>query len=234
MPHSYQHLFFDLDHTLWDFETNSREALDEIYREWDFEMRLKVPFAAFLEKYEAINQGLWKEYRAGTISKEYLRTERFYRSLAHWGESDLHLARELDKTYLERAPFKKNLMEGARELMEHLAGNYQLHILSNGFGETQHHKLRQTQLDCYFDQVITSDEIQAHKPAAKAFVEALNRTGAHRKNSLMIGDNWQADVLGARDAGIDQVYYNVTRRPLPGRFRPTLEIAELLDLREYL
>lgn len=234
MSHSYQHLFFDLDHTLWDFETNSREALEEIYRDWELEFSLHTAFPLFLEKYEGINEQLWEEYRAGTITKEYLRTERFYRSLALWGKPDLPLARRLDAAYLERAPFKKNLMRGARELLEYLAGNYNLHILTNGFAETQQHKLRQTELHIYFDQVITSDKIQAHKPAAKAFVEALNQAGALRRNSLMIGDNWYADILGARDAGLDQAYYNVARSPISGRFRPTLEIAELLDLREYL
>ena len=234
MPHSYQHLFFDLDHTLWDFQTNSREALAEIYAEWNLELKLRAPFKIFLQQYEKNNAELWDKYRSGKITKAFLRTERFRCTLAQWGNNDQQLARTLERVYLEKAPFKKNLMIGARELLDHLAGNYQLHILTNGFQEIQHHKLRETQLNSYFDQVITSDEIQAQKPEAKAFVEALRRAGGTRKNSLMIGDNWYADILGARGAGIDQVFYNVSRTVYPGRYQPTLEIAELLDLRKYL
>lgn len=231
---AYQHLFFDLDHTLWDFAQNSREALLEIYQEWDLANYLGASPTEFLAVYQRENDQLWAAYRAGRLSKETLRVERFVCSLAHFGCTDPALARRFDETYLARAPLKKALIPGAKELLNHLQGRYHLHILTNGFEETQHRKLTQTGLAPFFEEVVTSDQVQAHKPAARLFVNALQRAGATRRESLMIGDSWEADILGARGAGMAQAYFNPAGTVQPGRFKPTFELRHLTELTRHL
>jgi putative hydrolase of the HAD superfamily len=230
----YRHLFFDLDHTLWDFARNSREALLEIYQEWRLTEYLGVSAERFLVIYQEENDQLWSQYRAGRMDKATLRVERFARSLNRLGASDGSLARQFDEAYLARAPLKTSLIPGTISLLNHLQGRYRLHILTNGFEETQHQKLKQTGLASYFEEVITSDQVKTHKPAARLFVTALRRAGATRRESLMIGDSWEADVLGARGAGIAQAYFNPTETPISGRFRPTYELRKLVELTQHL
>jgi putative hydrolase of the HAD superfamily len=230
----YHHLFFDLDHTLWDFARNSREALLEIYQEWGLAEQLGVDAERFLVVYQEENDQLWSEYRAGRMDKATLRVERFARSLSRLGAPDGGLARQFDEAYLTRAPLKTALIPGTITLLNHLQGRYRLHILTNGFEETQHRKLKETGLASYFEEVVTSDQVKAHKPAARLFVTALRRAGATRRESLMIGDSWEADVLGARGAGMAQAYFNPAGAPISDRFRPTYELRQLVDLAQHL
>jgi putative hydrolase of the HAD superfamily len=225
---SYQHLFFDLDHTLWDFETNSEEALLELYAAHDLEQQTRTTAPHFLKVYYRVNDAMWSLYRQGKVTKKQLRHQRFVDSFQQIGFTDLKAILKFEEEYIALAPTKTALMPGCLPMLSALQDHFTLHIITNGFKETQHIKLEKSGLLSFFDQVITSDEVQAHKPDAKIFVEALRRSGATRKNALMIGDNLMVDVLGARQVGMDQVYYN----PAGHRHhqRVSYEISHLREL----
>lgn len=228
----YQHLFFDLDHTLWDFETNSQEALLVLFQEHDLEQRLKAPVQDFLNAYYRINDELWSEYRQGKVTKENLRHQRFQRAFHSFGPLEEETILNFEKQYMEMAPRKTALMPGTIELLSALKPHFQLHIITNGFEETQTVKLSCSGLQPFFNLVLCSDSLGINKPEAGIFIEALNRTGAKRQNSLMIGDNLITDIGGARNVGIDQVYYNPNEEP--SKPKPTYEIKALKELIDLL
>lgn len=204
----YKHLFFDLDHTLWDFETNSQEALLDLYQRHNLESRLKAPVDQFLNAYYQINDELWALYRKSLISKEELRHQRFHRAFHSFGPLEEETILTFEKQYMELAPRKTGLMPGTLKVLSALKPKFQLHIITNGFSEAQKIKLDESGLRPFFGGVFCSDAIGINKPEAGIFIEALRRVGAERKNALMIGDNLLADISGARNVGIDQVFYN--------------------------
>lgn len=224
----YEHLFFDLDHTLWDFETNSKEALVELYASYDWESETMAPVDDFLEKYYEVNDRMWALYRKGQIQKAELRHRRFVESFAHFAEVSESKVLSFEKDYIDLAPRKTALFPGCMEVLEQLRGRFQMHIITNGFKETQHIKLKESALMPFFDQIITSDEVGVNKPEARIFVEAMRLADAQRKSSLMIGDNLMVDILGARNVGMDQVYFNPKKEQHTEKL--TFEIHHLLEL----
>lgn len=227
----YQHLFFDLDHTLWDFRGNSRETLHELVVSHGL-LEKGVPDAnAFVDVYEEINHALWAQHGSGRMPKEVLRVLRFRSALQRFGITDGRLAGTLSEEYLEICPRKQRLMPGARELLLTLEERYRLHIITNGFEETQAVKLKSSGLEAHFDVVLTSEKAGAAKPHAAIFHEALRRTGASAEESLMIGDSVEADMQGARNAGWDHAHYSAETEP---DLLATYRIAHLSDLRALL
>ena len=232
MNQPYRYLFFDLDRTLWDFNTNSAETLREL-----FETRRlgeRVPsFHDFLTTWNHHNETLWNALRDGTISKATLRTERFEASLQAFGIDDPALADALNTEYLRICPMKTGLMEGACETLDYLRSrSYKLYILSNGFTRIQKIKMASSNLDPYFEKLFTSEWAGCSKPKPGIFRRAFSSVNATKKLSLMIGDDPMADILGARNFGVDQVWYNPTEKEqvIP----PTHEITRLTDLRDKL
>ncbi len=227
-----EHLFFDLDHTLWDFETNSRLALADIYVLFGLEGRGIAEVAHFKTVYRGINEMLWKAYRMGNIRKNELRVLRFAKTLEHFGVRDLVLAEKIGDAYVEISPQKTTLMPNTLDVLDHLAGKYRMHIITNGFEEVQHIKLERSGLAGYFTEVITSEMASARKPDPEVFHLAMAMAGANAAASMMIGDDIEADVLGARNVGMHHVYYNPGQKPhehaLP------FEIKDLDELRNLL
>lgn len=203
----YRHLFFDLDHTLWDFRTNSRDVLLELHAELKLEKR-GIAQSAFIEVYEEVNAELWKGYDGGVIPKEVLRALRFRKALEHFGVKDARLAKMLEETYMDRCPSRSALNPGVLALLQELKPHYRMHIITNGFLETQTLKLAASGIRPFFDVVLTSEQAGANKPSPKIFRHALRSAGAKAHESLMIGDNAAADIAGARNAGIDQAHYS--------------------------
>lgn len=232
MTTKYRHLFFDLDHTLWDFEANSKEALRELYAQDDWQAILGVEAAEFLNTYYRHNDFLWAQYREGKVTKEKLRHQRFVNSFQEFGYTDLKKILAFEAEYMALAPRKTKLFPGALETLSALKERYQLHIITNGFEETQIIKIASSGLQAFFSELVCSDQIGVNKPQARIFIEALNRAGATRKESLMIGDNLGVDILGARDVGMDQVYFNPAERP--HQEKPSYEIRELPELLNFL
>ncbi|MBP8822087.1 MAG: YjjG family noncanonical pyrimidine nucleotidase [Flavobacteriales bacterium] len=225
----YAHLFFDLDHTLWDFQANSRSVLAEL-----FSARLNgrgLSPEAFMAVYEDINAALWEQLDNGAIPKEVLRALRFRRTLAHFGIHDPVLARWLEEQYLDRCPKRAILMPGAMALLEDLRHHYRMHIITNGFTQVQDVKLRTAGIRGFFDVVLTSEMAGASKPNPRIFRHALRSAGAKLAESLMIGDNARADIAGGRDAGMDQVHFAPDGGGDPAA---THRITHLDDLRALL
>jgi putative hydrolase of the HAD superfamily len=227
----YQHLFFDLDHTLWDFDANSREALKDIYHSLSLANAGVHDFDLFHKVYLGHNERLWDRYRKGHIKVDELRWKRMALSLLEFKNGDEALARKMGVEFLAILPTKKKLFPDTVELLNYLTEKkYALHLITNGFEKTQHHKLKTSGIDIFFREVITSEGSNSLKPQAGIFEYALEKTGAEKKESIMIGDTPEVDILGAREAGIDQVYVNHTgsREPVEA----TYTVYSLKELRE--
>jgi putative hydrolase of the HAD superfamily len=204
----YKHLFFDLDKTLWDFDANSAEALREIYSRHQLSKRGVHSFDDFHEVYKAINEELWEKYRNGEMDKAALSVNRFHFSLLEYHIDDIPLAEVLSQEYIDGVSEQTRLFPHAFETLDYLFGRYHMHVLTNGFMEVQYRKMENTGLGKYFDSIITSEEAGAHKPALRIFQYALEKTGADPGECLMIGDDPDVDMIGAKSAGIDQMFVN--------------------------
>lgn len=229
---SYRHIFFDLDRTLWDFEANSEEMLRELFESFELDAYGIGPFDEFLESYRGINADYWRAHREGRVGKDELRYERFHHTLLRNGISDRKLADRLAEAYLKGTPEKARLVEGALELVEALSSHYQLHLITNGYADTQIRKVEGTGLEGYFDLIITSDRAGARKPDPSIFRYALAQVGGSKDEALMVGDDLEADILGAMEFGIDQVFFDpFEEKEDPGasyRIRSLLELIVLL------
>lgn len=229
---TYKHLFFDLDRTLWDLDRNSREALLEIYTHFKLEELGVINFEAFFENYKHINDRLWDDYRKGLLHKDSLRTIRFSQTLQLFQIFDPRLSEQIGYTYVEISPKKTNLLPNALSTLEYLAPHYQIHIITNGFEEVQHIKLENSGLKPYLSHIITSEKAQCKKPDPRIFAFALHETGAKRNESLMIGDSLELDIIGAKQVGINQVYFNP--EGIKHSVEITFEIKNLQELQNIL
>jgi putative hydrolase of the HAD superfamily len=227
----YDHLFFDLDHTLWDFEANAQETMGELLDELPLHHG-SLRLDEFFPRYRVHNDRMWKQYRNGEIDKATLRITRFLRTLEEFGISDREVAKWMEKEYLARSPYKKNLFPEAIETLIYLKERYELHIITNGFEEVQHIKLKESTLGEHFDVIVTSEQAGVRKPHHNIFRYALSRTGAVKERSLMIGDNLEADILGAKQAGWDQVFFNPHK--VLHQEEVTYEIQHLNELKAIL
>ena len=228
----YKHIFFDLDHTLWDFDRNSAKTLERLYNEYSLDER-GIELTPFLDVYEEHNQRMWERFRKGLLRREELRWKRFWVTLLDFKVVSETLAHELSSAYLEILPTQTLLMPHAKEVLDHFReNNYQLHLITNGFEMTQKMKLQFSGLGGYFNEIVTSEKSYAMKPHPNIFDYALKATGATVDDCIMIGDALEIDVVGAQEAGWDQVYYNPAR--LEHTRKPTFEVSCLSELKEIL
>lgn len=205
----YKHIFFDLDHTIWDFETNSSLTLKAMYEEFELPAKGVGPFEEFHAVYREHNHKLWDRYSKGFIKQDELRWKRMWHTLLDYKIGDEKLARAISVRYLEVLPSQRELFPYTKEILQYLLNkNYTLHIISNGFEEVQHNKLRNSGLTAYFKEVITSEGCNYVKPQKEIFEYAMNKAGAKLNESLMVGDNEDADILGAVNTGMDSVFVN--------------------------
>jgi putative hydrolase of the HAD superfamily len=229
----YKHLFFDLDHTLWDFEANSRQTLQGLYDSLELKKRGVHDFDLFIKNYLAHNDKLWERYRNGYIKVDELRWKRMWLTLLDFKIADEPLAREMDGEFLSMLPTRKILFPYTTEILDYLSGKkYNLHLITNGFEKTQHQKLQHSGLDKYFDRVITSEGSNSLKPHKEIFEFAFQKTGALPEESIMIGDTIEVDILGAVNAGIDQVHVNhlTNKVELVDGKKPTYTVYSLKEL----
>jgi putative hydrolase of the HAD superfamily len=202
------HLFFDLDHTLWDFEKNSKSALKQIFKETGLHEKIES-FSSFHGVYKNNNRLLWRQYGSGKLTKEILRTKRFEDTLKYFNIDDKVLIEDLSSAYLSVSPYQKNLFPNALETLAYLQKEkYQMHIITNGFREVQHIKLREAGLAPFFDIVVCSEDVGVNKPNPLVFNHALDRAGATKIKSVMIGDDYEVDYLGALSAGMKAIFFN--------------------------
>jgi len=225
----YTHLFFDLDHTLWDFETNSRLTWLNVFYANGLDKTLTPDFEAFYSRYSFHNKRLWDRYHHGFIRQEELRWKRTWHTFLDFKLGDEKLAKALSLQYLEILPTQNALFPHTVEIVQYLTQkNYQLHLITNGFEDVQWGKLRNSSLDLYFKQVVTSERAQSLKPHAEIFNFALQAAGAQAAQSIMLGDNIDADIKGAMNAGLDTVFVNHIREAID--VEPTYMVHSLHEL----
>lgn len=228
----YKCILFDLDHTLWDFETNSSTTLSELYEAHHLNKQGVTNLVDFKKVFSRINTDLWTRYDAGLINREEIRFHRFRNILGHFGIADEKLSMTLSDEYVLQSPKKSALMPNAIDSLEYLASRYPLTVITNGFDEIQGTKLASSGITHYFKSVVTSARAGHKKPAREIFDFALAENGYAHHEAIMIGDNLLTDIGGARNANIDTVYYNPDRTA--HNETVNFEIHDLKQLREIL
>ena len=198
-------IFFDLDHTLWDFEKNSALTFERLLVDFEVSISLEV----FLEAYIPINLKYWRMYRNGEVSKETLRYERLkytFDQLSYHATD--RLIQDMADQYMEVLTTYNHLFPGTHDLLNYLQPKYRLHIITNGFTEVQGKKMENSQIDQYFEVLVDSELAGVKKPHPKIFKTALDMAGVSAAKSLMIGDSLEADILGAKAAGLQVLHFN--------------------------
>ena len=208
MSRKYQHLFFDLDHTLWDFDTNAKETLIDLFNRYELAQHDLFKVADFIDLYTENNHALWRAYHLGQITKEELRDTRFKKTFRELGLPEHLIPHQFEDDYVKESPHKTNLFAGTHEVLQALQPHYQMHIITNGFQESSELKLSKTNLKPYFQEIFVSEVIGKYKPDIALFQHALAVAGCDASQAIMIGDSLEADILGAKNAGIDQIYFN--------------------------
>lgn len=232
MNQRYKHLFFDLDRTLWDFEKSAMEAFREMVQIHQLE-KLGIPKTeVFHRTYQEHNHRLWEKYRLGQIEKSELMWKRFHLALLEYGVDNKELAIQLGNDYVRISPLKVNLFPHTMEILAYLQPKYALHLITNGFKEVQEVKLKSSGMDRYFQHLITSEEAGVKKPAAGIFHYAFQKAGGRPEESLMIGDDYEVDILGAKNMGMDQVFFDPDRQATSNG--STYYIQDLMELKEIL
>ncbi len=229
----YTDILLDLDDTLLDTATNTKETVKEIYTDYNLNNHFDS-FNTFYSFYHTNVSKLWDAYNKGGISKDEIQRERFTSSLTHIEDFNEEKIQIINKDYIERVMKKDALVEGAIELLDHLKSRYKIHILSNGFSEMQYKKMESAKLAShYFENIILSDVVGVNKPHPDIFIYALNKIGAKKKNAIMIGDNLLTDINGAYNSGLDQIWYNPESK-LSTDFKPTYTIRKLKEIKNIL
>lgn len=212
MSKQYEHIFFDLDRTLWHFDENSKNVLNEIFVKFEL-ARYINNVDEFIKSYEIINDNLWRQYSKSRIDKEKLRSERFYQTLLKYGADNSDIAIQIGDYYINHSPQQTALLPHTIETLDYLKDKYVLHIITNGFEEVQLIKLSKSGIMDYFNQLIFSEKVGVKKPHPLIFKRAIKNANAHISNSIMIGDDYYADIYGATRAGMDSIYFNFNNRP---------------------
>ncbi|MES2590078.1 MAG: YjjG family noncanonical pyrimidine nucleotidase [Bacteroidota bacterium] len=225
-----KHLFFDLDRTLWDFEANSKKALQEIFKEYELENHIEH-FNHFHHTYLRINNDLWQKYGKKKITKEELRDARFLTTLQYHEIHNEELAEKISQAYIDLSPKQTQLFPKAIETLTHLFElGFKMHIITNGFVEVQYIKLKESKLEPFFDIIVCSEHIGFNKPDKRIFEHALELAGAKATESMMIGDDLKVDILGANQVGMEAVLFDPEKRHKSQAFRIINSLEELIPI----
>lgn len=223
-----EHIFFDLDHTLWDFDKNSALAFAQVFEK----QKIAVEVGFFLQTYLPINLNYWELYREDKVTKEVLRYGRLKDSFnALKIDVEDNIIETLAEDYIQFLPNHNHLLEGSEEILDYLHPQYKLHIITNGFEEVQHKKLANCGISKYFTTITTSEEVGVKKPHRDIFLKALKKSNATAQNSIMIGDNLEADIRGATNCGFQSIYFDYYQKD---EELECLQVKKLKDLLNYL
>lgn len=226
-----KHIFFDLDHTIWDFDKNAEETLQELYEIYKLRELGLLSASEFILRYTENNHSLWAQYHLGLISKELLRAERFRKTFIELGVHPEKVPQQFEEDYVKISPTKTNLFEGAEKVLAYLQKKYTLHIISNGFRETTLTKMDLSGLNPYFTNVIISEEVGVNKPDKAVFQYALDKAGANLEESIMIGDSLEADIYGAMNFGMKAIFFNPLNKEKPADVNIQIgHLEELINL----
>ena len=227
----FKHVFFDLDHTIWDFDRNAEETLNELYHAYELKEIGLHSADAFIEVYTRNNHTLWADYHIGKITKEFLRETRFSKTFADLGVPIERVPSGFEDDYVRICPTKTNLFPQAHETLSYLTAKYKLHLISNGFQESTEMKIEKTGLGSYFHTIVISECVGYNKPDKAIFEYALNGANATIPESLMIGDSIEADIRGAQAIGMKAIYFNPDKKEKPSDVEhEIIELRELMDI----
>jgi len=229
---NYKCVLFDLDHTLWDYETNSAEALRELYQSYELHKIGSAEIETFLFNFSQINTGLWDLLDQGKIHRDVIRQDRFNRVFQSVGIDNYDLSLRFSSDYLNVSPRKKNLLPNAMEVLNYLHKKYPMFIITNGFDEIQGTKISSSGIDHFFKNVVTSEKAGSKKPEKKIFDYVLVKYGFRASEAIMIGDNLSTDIKGAHNASIDSVFFNPAK--VMHEVKVHYEIADLAELKSIL
>ncbi len=224
-----QHVFFDLDHTLWDFEKNSDLTFQKIFKMND----LSVDLHSFLEVYRPLNFKFWKLYREEKVTKSELRYGRLKNTFdaIDFPISDTLIYLIADQ-YIEHLADFNHLFDGAIEILDYLNQKYTLHIITNGFEEIQTKKMINSKIYHYFEKVITSESVGVKKPNPKVFKHALEIANANIDQAIMIGDSIEADINGALGVGMKAIHCNFDTSLVPNNL--FMSVSSLLEIKKFI
>lgn len=221
-------IFFDLDHTLWDFEANSAATFKQLFSNYNFTFDTKD----FMKVYTPINHLYWKSYRDYKISTEELRFGRLQKTFEALGTpQNKAIIDALSNDYIEHLSTYTYVFEGTILLLNYLKAKYRLHIITNGFENVQQKKMANSGLAPYFEVVLTAEKAGVKKPHPAIFNQALSLAQTHAENALMIGDSYEADIEGAIALGMQAIQFNSHNEPLHDH---CLIVENLADIQQYL
>lgn len=228
-----KHVFFDLDNTLWDHRKNARLTLSKLFKKHQIFEKHNLEFEDFHTEYDIINEGLWAGLRDEKIDKAYLRKHRFYDTFLKFNIDDFELSQNFENQFLDDIVEFNEVVPGTFEILDYLKQkNYKLHIITNGFEEVTHRKIEGSGMANYFETVTSADSLGVRKPNPKIFDHALKIASATKEESILIGDDWIADVLGAKNFGLDVIFFDVFKE------QPALteikRIENLVEIENYL
>lgn len=228
-----QHIFFDLDNTLWDHRKNAYLTIKDLFEKEEITLKYAIDFEEFHSVYHEINERLWEQIRDGIIGKEHLRKHRFYDTFKHFGVEDENLSEFFEEHFLDKILNHNELVEGAAYILDYLKSkDYTLHIISNGFKEVTERKCILSGIDKYFQTITSADSVGVRKPNPLIFEYSLGLSNAGKEESILIGDDWIADVVGAQRFGMDVIFFDVYRE---NRTEENLKsITHLLQIKDYL
>ena len=204
-----RHIFFDLDNTLWDHRKNAYNTIKDLFLKLEINEKYNIDFESFHKTYDRINEHLWELIRDAKIDKDYLRKHRFYDTFLEFGVDNFELSQYFEEHFLDRILSYNDLVEGTIDLLDYLKSKqFKLHIISNGFQEVTERKSILSGIDKYFETITSADSVGKRKPNAEVFKFALNEAKANIDESLMIGDDWIADVIGSTNFGMKVIYFD--------------------------
>ncbi|SOD19727.1 YjjG family noncanonical pyrimidine nucleotidase [Pedobacter xixiisoli] len=225
-----KHIFFDLDHTIWDFDRNAHETLMELYEVHQLKELGLTSAENFIATYTVNNHQLWAQYHVGKITKEALRQERFRKTFLDLGLQPEVIPANFESDYVAMGPTKTNLFDGAEKVLAYLQTKYHLHIISNGFKEAVVTKMTVSNLNPYFKNVVISEDVGVNKPDKAIFEYALNLAQAQKQESIMIGDSLEADIYGAQNFGMRAIFFNPLKANKPDDVNEQIHhLEELLN-----
>lgn len=228
-----QHIFFDLDNTLWDHRKNAYLTIKDLFEKEEITLKYDIDFEEFHSVYHEINERLWEQIRDSEIDKEYLRKHRFYDTFNHFGIDELELSMYFEEHFLDKILNFNHLVESADIILEYLKSkNYTLHIISNGFQEVTERKCILSRIDHYFQTITSADSVGVRKPNPEIFEYSLGLAKAAKEESILIGDDWIADIIGSQQCGINCIFFDVlNENPQQENLKV---IKHLLQIKDYL
>ena len=228
-----KHVFFDLDNTLWDHRKNARLTLEKLFKNYDIAAKHQIDFEAFHTQYDIINEGLWAGLRDEKIDKAYLRKHRFYDTFLKFGLDNFELSQNFENQFLDDIVEFNEVVPGTFEILDYLKEKeYTLHIITNGFEEVSYRKIEGSGMNHYFKTVTSADSLGVRKPNPEIFAHALNIAEAKLENSILIGDDWIADVLGARNYNLDVIFFDVFKEQ--PAFEEIKRVEKLEEIKSFL